>query len=110
MDYSLLFIVLFLLGFGLIMVYSTSSYEANLELGDSTYYLRKQVFATILGLIAMIAVANVPYHFWERFAVIGYIVSVVLILLIIPFGHESHGAKRWLYIGPISLPRSQNCV
>ena len=103
MDYSLLFIVLFLLGFGLIMVYSTSSYEANLELGDSTYYLRKQVFATILGLIAMIAVANVPYHFWERFAVIGYIVSVVLILLIIPFGHESHGAKRWLYIGPIAL-------
>ena len=103
MDYSLLFIVLFLLGFGLIMVYSTSSYEANLDFGDSTYYLKKQLFATILGLIAMIVVANIPYHFWERFAVISYIVSVVLILLIIPFGHESHGAKRWLYIGPISL-------
>ncbi len=103
MDYSLLFIVLFLLGFGLIMVYSTSSYEANLEFGDSAYYLKKQLFATILGLIAMMIVANVPYHFWERFAVIGYMVAVVLILLIIPFGHESHGAKRWLYIGPISL-------
>lgn len=103
MDYSLLFIVLFLLGFGLIMVYSTSSYEANLDFGDSAYYLKKQLFATILGLVAMIFVANIPYYFWERFAVIGYIVSVVLILLIIPFGHESHGAKRWLYIGPISL-------
>ncbi len=103
MDYSLLFIVLFLLGFGMIMVYSTSSYEANLEWGDSAYYLKKQLFATILGLVAMIFVANIPYHFWERFAVIGYIVSVVLILLIIPFGHESHGAKRWLYIGPLSL-------
>ena len=103
MDYSLLFIVLFLLGFGLVMVYSTSSYEANLDWNDSAYYLKKQLFATILGLIAMMVVANIPYHFWERFAVIGYIVSVVLILLIIPFGHESHGAKRWLYIGPISL-------
>ena len=103
MDYSLLFIVLFLLGFGMIMVYSTSSYEANLEWGDSAYYLKKQLFATILGLVAMIFVANIPYHVWERFAVIGYIVSVVLILLIIPFGHESHGAKRWLYIGPLSL-------
>lgn len=103
MDYSLLFIVLFLLGFGLIMVYSTSSYEANLDFGDSTYYLKKQLFATILGLIAMIFVANIPYHFWERFAVLGYVVSVVLILLIIPFGHEANGAKRWLYIGPISL-------
>lgn len=103
MDYSLLFIVLFLLGFGLIMVYSTSSYEANLDYGDSAFYLKKQLFATILGLVAMIFVANVPYHFWERFAVIGYIVSVVLILLIIPFGRESHGAKRWLQIGPLSL-------
>ncbi len=103
MDYSLLFIVLFLLGFGMLMVYSTSSYEANLDYGDSAYYLKKQLFATILGLIAMMIVANVPYHFWERFATIGYIVSAVLIFLIIPFGHESHGAKRWLYIGPISL-------
>lgn len=103
MDYSLLFIVLFLLGFGLIMVYSTSSYEANLDFGDSAYYLKKQMLATIIGLAAMMFVANVPYHFWERFAVIGYILSVVLILLIIPFGHESHGAKRWLYIGSFSL-------
>ena len=103
MDYSLLFIVLFLLGFGLIMVYSTSSYEANLDWGDSAYYLKKQLFATILGLAAMIFVANVPYHFWERFAVLGYIVSVVLILLIIPFGIESHGAKRWLPIGPLTM-------
>ena len=103
MDYSLLFIVLFLLGFGLIMVYSTSSYEANLDYGDSAFYLKKQLFATILGLIAMMVVANIPYHFWERFAVLGYIVSVVLILLIIPFGIESHGAKRWLPIGPLTL-------
>jgi cell division protein FtsW len=103
MDYSLLFIVLFLLAFGLIMVYSTSSYEANLDFGDSTYYLRKQLFAVILGLVAMIVVANIPYHFWERFAVLGYAASAILILLIIPFGHEAGGAKRWLYIGPISL-------
>ncbi len=103
MDYSLLFIVLFLLGFGMVMVYSTSSYEANLDFGDSAYYLKKQLFATILGLVAMLFVSNIPYHFWERFAMLGYIVSAVLILLIIPFGHEANGAKRWLYIGPISL-------
>ena len=54
MDYSLLFIVLFLLAFGLLMVYSTSYYEANLDFGDSAFYLKKQIFATILGLIAMI--------------------------------------------------------
>lgn len=104
MDYSLLFIVIFLLGFGLVMVYSTSSYEANLHFnGDSAWYLKKQLGATILGVVVMMIVANIPYHFWERFAVLGYIVSVVLILLIIPFGHEANGAKRWLYIAGISL-------
>ncbi len=51
MDYSLLFIVLFLLAFGLLMVYSTSSYDANLDVGDSAYYLKKQIFATIVGLV-----------------------------------------------------------
>lgn len=103
MDYSLLFIVLFLVGFGMVMVFSSSSYEANLRLGDSTRYLRQQLFASILGLVAMMVVANIPYHFWERFAVPAYIGSVVLILLIIPFGYSSGGATRWLYIGPISL-------
>lgn len=103
MDYSLLFIVLFLVGFGMVMVFSSSSYEANLKLGDSTSYLRQQLFASILGLVAMMVVANIPYHFWERFAVPAYIGSAVLILLIIPFGHESGGATRWLYIAGISL-------
>ena len=103
MDYSLLFIVLFLLGFGMVMVFSTSSYEANLDYGDSTHYLKQQLFATILGLVVMMVVSNIPYHFWERFAALAYIVSGVLILLIIPFGHESGGATRWLYIGGISL-------
>lgn len=104
MDYTLLFIVIFLLGFGLVMVYSTSSYSANLQFdGDSAWYFRKQLGATAVGIVAMMVVANIPYHFWERFAMLGYIVSVVLILLIIPFGTESHGAKRWLNIAGISV-------
>ena len=103
-DYSLLFIVLFLLGFGLIMIYSTSSYEANLEYGNAAYYLKKQAFASALGLVMMFVVAQIPYHFWERFATLGYIVSAVLILLVqTGLGRESHGARRWLNLGGLSL-------
>lgn len=102
-DYTLLFIVLFLLGFGLVMLYSTSSYDASLQYGDSAWFLKKQVTATVLGLAAMIIVANIPYHFWERFATLGYLVSIILILLVIPFGVEANGAKRWLNIAGISL-------
>ena len=83
-DYTMLFIVLFLLAFGLVMLYSASAYDASLHYeGDSTYFLRRQVGATALGIAAMIVVANIPYHFWERFAVMGVAVSIGLIFLII---------------------------
>ena len=106
MDYSLLFIVLFLVGFGMVMVFSSSSYEANLKMGDSTSYLRQQLFASILGLVAMMVVANIPYHFWERFAVPAYIGSVVLILLIIPFCHNSIRASLWRVYSGIFLQQA----
>ena len=71
MDYTLLFIVIFLLGFGLVMVYSTSSYSANLQFdGDAAWYFRKQLWATAVGIVAMMVVANIPYHFWEQFAML----------------------------------------
>ena len=102
-DYSLLVTVLFLLGFGLIMIYSSSSYKANLSFGDSAFYLKKQFTATVLGLVAMMVVSRIPYHFWEHFALLAYIVSAVLILLVLtPLGYEANGARRWLNLG-ISL-------
>ena len=52
-DYTLLFIIIFLVGFGLVMLYSTSSYNAQLKMNDSAYYLKKQLFASILGFCGM---------------------------------------------------------
>ena len=104
-DYSLLFIVLFLLGFGLVMIYSASSYEAAQSFdGDEAHYLKSQLLAVIIGLVAMIVVANIPYHFWERFATLGYIISMALVPLVLtPLGVESHGARRWIGIPVIGL-------
>ncbi len=98
MDYSLLFIVLFLLSFGLVMLYSTSSYEAALEYGDSAYYLKRQLIFTIFGLVLMTGVSFIPYTFWKKVSVLAYMVSVALIVLVIPFGMEVNGAKRWIRI------------
>ena len=95
-DYSLLLIVLFLLGFGLVMIYSVSSYEAYADYNDAAYYLKKQLIAIILGFVCMIVAANIPYHIWAKLAGYGYGVSFILIALVPYFGIESHGAKRWL--------------
>lgn len=103
-DYSLLFIVLFLLGFGLVMIYSASSYEAFQTYQDTTYYMKKQLLAIIIGMVLMGIVANIPYHFWERFAVLGYLVTMALVPLVkTPLGVESHGAARWIRIPGIGL-------
>ncbi len=103
-DYSLLFIVLFLLGFGLLMIYSASSYEAFNDFKDAAYYLKKQAFACVIGLGLMTVVANIPYHFWRRFAVLGYFVSVVLVLMVLtPLGIERNGARRWIKIPGIGM-------
>lgn len=104
-DYSLLFIVLFLLGFGLVMIYSASSYTAFQDYdGDAGHFMKRQLLAIIIGLVMMIIVANIDYHFWERFAVLGYIVSAGAILMVLtPLGIESHKARRWFRIPGIGL-------
>lgn len=108
-DYSLLFIIIFLLCFGLVMLYSTSSYVSKLEYGDSAFYLKKQIYATILGVVVMIIISVIDYHLWERFAWLAYFVSIVLILAVkIPgLGRTSRGATRWLMIGPLSFQPSE---
>ena len=102
-DYSLLLVVLFLLGFGLVMIYSASSYDASTSKSfnyDAAYFLKKQAVASALGVVAMFVVAFIPYHFWERFAFWGYGISAVLIVLVLtPLGIEANGARRWLNLG-----------
>ncbi len=102
-DYSLIFLILFLLAFGLVMLYSTSSYEAATEYGDSAYYLKRQMFFSVLGLVWMIAVSQIPYTFWKRIAVLGYFASIALIALVIPYGISANGAKRWLKVPGVPM-------
>lgn len=102
-DYSLILLILFFIAFGLVMLYSTSSYEAALEYGDSAYYLKRQAAATVVGLAVMVTVSRIPLTVWERFNGAIYMFSIALLLLIIPFGSTANGAKRWIYIGPVSI-------
>ena len=106
-DYSLLLVVLILVGFGLVMLYSTSSWNGQVKFADKAYYLKKQFFATSLGLAAMYAVSKIDYHRWEKLAVPGYLLSLLLSTAVLFFGDEYNGSKRWLSVGPLSFQPSE---
>ena len=106
-DYGLLVVVLILVIIGLIILYSTSSYNGQVKFHDSFYYLKKQVFATSLGLALMYAMANIDYHVWQRFAPPAYLLSVLLSIAVLLFGDEYNGSKRWLSFGPFSFQPSE---
>lgn len=108
-DYSLLFIILFLVSFGLIMVYSTSSYTAELKLGSPTYYLFRQGIFALLGIVAMLITARLDYHWWKKFSLIMMwgIIALLTLVLISGLGATSHGAVRWLQIGPVQFQPSE---
>lgn len=106
-DYTLLAALLGLLVMGLVILYSTSAYNGEIKFHDSFYYLKKQVFATSLGIAAMFVMANTDYHLWRRFAAAGYIAAVLLAVAVIFVGDEYNGSKRWLSLGPFSFQPSE---
>lgn len=100
-DYSLLAILVLLVCFGLVMLYSTSSYSAMMTYGDSMYYLKRQMAFALLGfgVIALI-VKFIPTWFYYKFAGALYVLALFLMLLVqSPLGVEVKGARRWLKIG-----------
>ena len=56
-DYPALFLVLFLVAFGLIMVYSTSSYMARITADDAAYYFKRQGIVALLGIFVMVMIS-----------------------------------------------------
>lgn len=103
-DYAMILVVFFLAIFGLIMLFSTSSYEAGLKFDDQAFYLKKQIKAVIVGIAGMFFISVFPdYHFYKKISLPFYLFAMGMILLIIPFGSEAKGAKRWLRIGGLSI-------
>jgi cell division protein FtsW len=103
-DYSLVAIIVLLICFGLIMLYSTSSYLAEVNYGDDMFYLKKQGAISLVCLAGALWVSRYDYRVLAFFVKPLYIVSVILMVLVkTPLGYESHGARRWLKIGPIQF-------
>ena len=106
-DDTLLVTVLVLVIAGLVLLTSISAYNGNVKFHDSFYYLKKQGFATGLGLVGMAVISRIDFHRWIPLAVPGYLLSILLGAAVLLFGEEYNGSKRWLSLGPVSFQPSE---
>ena len=106
-DYTFLLVMIVLVGFGLVMVYSASYYEAMQEFNNPNYYVKKQAMAIAIGFVGVFAAYKIPYKFYRKLGFLPYIACVVVILMIFPFGYEANGARRWIRLGPISFQAAE---
>ena len=103
----MLAVVVILVAVGLVMLYSTSSYNGEVKFHDPYYYLKKQGFATFIGFLGMVIVSRVDYHRWAVLAIPGYLAAIALSVAVMLFGDEYNGSKRWLSLGPLSFQPSE---
>lgn len=102
-DYSLLFTVIFLTVFGLVMIYSASSYAAQLKYDNAGYFMMKQASIALAGFVIMIIISKLDYHWYARFALFAYVLSYVLMIAVSLFGRKVNGKRRWLGVGTLSF-------
>ena len=106
-DYSLLFLIIFLVGFGLVMLYSVSSYEAEGSFGNAAHYLERQGIFALGGMAGMLLISRIPYGFWKKVSPIVYLLAFLLCAAVIFVGDDAGGSQRWLQIGPIRFQPSE---
>lgn len=96
-DVKLLFPVLFLVGIGIVLVFSASSALALKKFGTDSYFLKKQALFALLGVVALVICRHFPYRFLRYLAYPLLILALVFLAAIqIPeFGYSAGGAIRW---------------
>lgn len=102
-DYSLLFCVIFLTAFGLVMIYSASSYTAQLKYQNASYFMMRQLKIAAGGLVLALIISKMDYHWYARFAMFAYLISYVLMIAVSLVGKKVNGKRRWLGVGGASF-------
>ncbi len=108
-DLLFLFAVLLLAAYGVVCVYSASSYNAEVQYGDSAWFFRKQLVGFLIGAAAMIGISFLHYEKLRRWGLPALLVSLVLLALVfVPgLGKSNYGATRWIGIGSFTIQPSE---
>ena len=98
-DYSLVAVIVLLICFGLVMLYSTSSYMAEVKYGNDMFYFKKQAAISVACIVMALIISRIDYHILYYFTTILYVAAFGLMLLVkTPLGTAANGAQRWLQI------------
>ena len=109
LRFNILTSTLILSVLSLVMIYSASSYSAELQFGDGFFYVKKQALGLIVGLLTLIAGARIKIELLKKLRWVIYGVAMVLLAVIfIPgVGQTSYGATRWINLGFITFQPSE---
>ena len=103
-DYSLLFTIAFLIMFGLLMIYSASSYKAQLDYnGNAAYFMTRQGVIALGGFAFMILISRMDYRWYAKFYKLAIAVSWFMMIAVSFVGRRVNGKRRWLGVGPLSF-------
>ena len=104
-DYDLLLVIIFLMCFGLVMLYSSSAYSAQNDYNNDMFFFTRQAIIGIIGFIAMFIVSKIDYHLYGAYAKEFFWFSMFLMALVqTPLGKTVNGARRWIRLpGGLSL-------
>ncbi len=102
-DFVIVLLVLALVLFGTVMVFSASYYRSINTTGSPYGYLKKQVVFVITGFIILYVVSILDYHIWKKFAIPVMLLSLGLLVLVLVAGTTVAGGQRWIGVGPITI-------
>ncbi len=106
-DYTLIFVMMFLMAFGLIMVYSTTGYSDAMEYSDALHSLKRQGSIAAFSILFMLLISKVDYHFMLKVAPVIGVAVVAVCLVVLALGSSSNGATRWLKVAGNSIQPSE---
>ena len=100
-DYNLLAVVIILICFGLMMLYSASAYEASNLFSDDMHFFTRQALISACAVGMALVISRIDYHLYMKWSPYLFVLALILMAMVkfTPLGVEAGGAKRWLKLG-----------
>ena len=108
-DFPILFLTLALIAFGLIMVLTAGAVSGFNDKQNAYLYVFQQLKWTLIGSVFAFIAIKVPYVLWRRFAGVGMIISIGLLIAVLftDAGVAAKGAARWISIAKVTVQPSE---